>query len=195
MAAAAIVFVSYATYFRDVWAGRTKPHAVSWLIWGVLTAIGFAGQVAGDAGPGAWATGLTAAVCLVVSGIGFAGGRTDIVRLDWVSLAGATIALALWAITRDPLLSVAIVTGIYALGYVPTFRKSYYRPHEETLATYALAGAANFVSLFALKEFSLLTALYPVAMLAMNWAFSAMLQVRRGQIAGPGGAERVYAAE
>lgn len=177
--ATTIVILSYAPYFRDILANKTRPHAISWLIWGVLTGIGFAGQVAGDAGPGAWATGFTAVVCLVVCGFGVAKGRTTIVWLDWFSLVGAGVALGLWGITRDPLLSVIISIAIYAMGYLPTFRKSWHLPYQETLSTYFLAGLTSFVSLFALTQFNLLTALYPISLMIMNWAFSATLVSRR----------------
>ena len=55
-----IGFISYLPYFRDIFKGKTKPHAFSWLIWAILTAIGFAGQISDNAGPGSWALGFTA---------------------------------------------------------------------------------------------------------------------------------------
>lgn len=181
--ATAIAFASYVPYFRDIFAGKTRPHAISWLVWGTLTAIGFAGQVAGSAGPGAWATGITALLCLLISLLGFLNGRTDIILVDWLSLAGAAVALVLWRITNDPLLSVIIVTAIYALGYVPTVRKSWSHPHTETLGTHYLSALRSFISLFALTQFTLLTALYPLALFVMNGAFAVMLAVRRAHLA------------
>jgi hypothetical protein len=49
---------------------------------------------------------------LLVFVAGMVQGRRDITRIDWAVLAGAGIALVLWAITRDPLLSVITVTAI-----------------------------------------------------------------------------------
>lgn len=195
VAATAIAFVSYVPYIRDILAGKTRPHAISWLIWGTLTAIGFAGQVVGDGGPGAWATGFAALVCLLVFVLGLGKGRTDIAPMDWVSLLGAGVALALWAITHDPLLSVVTVTVIYALGYVPTVRKSWYRPHTETLGTHYLSALRCFVSLFALTQVTLVTALYPFSLFVMNVAFAVLLTVRRGQLARIGTAEHSYALD
>ncbi len=191
----AIVVVSYAPYFRDILANKTRPHAISWLIWGVLTAIGFAGQVAGDAGPGAWATGFTAVVCLLVCLAGVVKRQTSIVLLDWLSLAGAGIALLLWAITRDPLLSVVISIVIYAAGFIPTFRKSWLHPYQETMPTYFLAGLTALVSLFALTQFSLLTALYPFSLFLMNWTFTAMLVSRRRHVKSTDAVEASFAAD
>jgi len=80
--ATAIAFVSYLPYFRDIFANKTKPHAFSWLVWGALTAIGFAGQVAGHAGPGAWVTGFTALICFLIFIAALFKGKKNIVFVD-----------------------------------------------------------------------------------------------------------------
>jgi hypothetical protein len=54
-----VALVAYYFYFRDMARGKTKPHAFSWLIWGLLAGTGFLAQVSAHAGIGAWATGLT----------------------------------------------------------------------------------------------------------------------------------------
>jgi hypothetical protein len=178
-----MAIIGYVPYFRDIFANRTKPHAFSWFIWGVLTAIGFAGQVAGGAGPGAWVTGLTAAVCFIISIIGFTKGRKNIILVDWLSLLGAAIALYFWYLTKNPLIAMILITIIDALGFFPTFRKSYFRPHEETLSTYFLSGLKFLLSLFALNNFTVITSLYPLSLVVMNWLFIGMLVIRRRQLA------------
>lgn len=40
--AVALAFVSYSFYIRDIFAGRTKPHAFTWGIWAVLAGFIFA---------------------------------------------------------------------------------------------------------------------------------------------------------
>lgn len=126
-----IGIIGYFAYFRDIFAGRTKPHAFSWLVWGILTGIGFFGQRADNAGPGAWVTGFTAVVCLIVFILAIFRGEKQIVLVDWLSLFGAFVAMGLWALTKGPLLSVILVTIIDALGFFPTFRKSYFKPSEK----------------------------------------------------------------
>lgn len=177
-----IAFVSYVPYFKDIFANKTKPHAFSWLIWGVLTGIAFFGQVAGGAGPGAWVTGFTAVICFIIFVFGLTKGKNNIVFIDWLSLIGAGIALLLWFITKGPLLSVIIITIIDALAFFPTFRKSFNKPREETAVTYFLSGLKFLLSIIALDNISVITALYPLSLVLMNWAFVAMLYVRRKQI-------------
>lgn len=179
-----LAFISYIPYLRDIFSGSTKPHAFSWLIWGSLTAIGFAGQVADSAGAGAWVTGFTALVAFFIFAVSLIKGERNIVLADWLCLLGAVIALALWAITKGPLLSVILITIIDALGFFPTFRKSYSKPYEETLSTYLLSGLKFVIAFFALTNVSLVTYLYPFSLVLMNWAFVIMLMLRRKQLGG-----------
>lgn len=177
-----IAFVSYIPYFKDIFTGRTKPHAFSWLVWASLTAIGFAGQVADGGGAGAWVTGFTAFIAFFIFATALIKGEKRITLADWLSLFGAGIALLVWAITKEPLLSVILITVIDALGFFPTFRKSYIKPYEETLSTYALSGLKFVLALFALENFTPVTWLYPASLIFMNWAFIVMLIVRRKRL-------------
>lgn len=180
--ATVIALFSYIPYFRDVFAGRTKPHAFSWLVWAAITTIGFFGQLSGGAGSGAWVTGFTAIACTAIFFLGTSRGERTITRSDWWSLIGAGSALALWFLTKGPLLSVILITLVDALGFFPTFRKSYVKPHEETLITYAISGLKFLIAFFALEKVSLVTALYPVYLVCANWAFVAMLILRRNVV-------------
>ena len=90
-----IAFIGYVPYFRDILRNKTKPHAFSWFVWGLLTAIAFFGQVADKGGPGAWVTGFTAVICIIISLFELVKGRKNIVLIDWVSLVGCGVALIL----------------------------------------------------------------------------------------------------
>jgi hypothetical protein len=183
-AATIIALISYVPYFRDIVARKTKPHAFTWLIWGVLTGIAFVGQLAGHAGPGAWVTGFTAVICLAIAAIAAVGGERNIARLDWIALAGAGLALVVWFLTRGPLLSVILITIIDNVGFVPTLRKSYYRPGEETMSTFVLSGLKWVLGILALDHLSVTTALFPVSIVVASWLFVVMLLVRRKQLVG-----------
>ncbi|MGI8857344.1 MAG: hypothetical protein ACR2JW_16495 [Thermomicrobiales bacterium] len=181
--ATVIAFVSYVPYFRDIFARKTRPHAFTWLIWGVLTGIAFVGQLAGHAGPGAWVTGFTAIICTVIAVIAAVDGERTIARLDWIALVGAGIALIIWFLTRGPLLSVILITVIDNIGFVPTLRKSYYRPGEETMSTFVMSGLKWVLGILALDHLSVTTALFPASIVIASWLFVVMLLVRRRQLA------------
>ena len=180
--AVAIAFISYVPYFRDIVLGKTKPHAFTWLVWGSLTAIGFAGQIADDAGPGAWVTGFTAVIAFSIFVFALVKGKKNIVLMDWLSLAGAGVALIVWFITKEPLLSIILIVVIDALGFFPTFRKSFHKPHEETSITYTLSGLKFVIAIIALEHYSLTTYLYPASLIFTNWVFVTMIFVRKKQL-------------
>lgn len=178
-----MTFAGYYFYFKDIFKGKTKPHAFSWLVWAILTAIAFFGQVVGGGGPGAWVTAVTSAVSFIIFFIAIKKGEHEITRSDWINLGGAGLALVIWGLTDDPLLSVILVTIIDFLGFLPTIRKSYHKPGEETLVSYVLAGLKFVLAIIALDNYSLITWLYPASLVAANVFFVIMLIVRRRKLA------------
>lgn len=182
-AAIVVAIVSYVPYFRDIFAGRTRPHAFSWLVWGVLNAIAFAGQLHGHGGAGIWAVGLTAVVMFTIFGLALMRGEKDIRPFDWFCLAGAGVALGIWAVTNDPLGSIVLITVIDALGFFPTVRKSYRKPGQETLVTFVLSIVKYALVVLALQRYTLVTTLFPFSLVVMNTLFVAMVIVRRRKLA------------
>jgi len=175
----AIGLASYSLYFRDIFRGKTKPEAYSWLIWGLLAAIAFFAQVTEDAGSGAWATAFTALICLLISLTAFHRGEGRLGRIDEISILGALVGVILWYYTHDPLLAIFFVILIGGLGFVPTFYKVFYKPQEESVITFALNGLKFVVAFFALAVINPITGLYPVAMAIMNFSLVVLLVLRR----------------
>jgi len=88
----------------------------------------------------------------------------------------------LWAVVKTPLYSVILVTVADFFGFIPTLRKTYFRPYEETLSTYALSGAKYGIALFAMNNISLITSLYPLYLIVANGVFVVLAIIRRRQI-------------
>lgn len=170
----------YVPYFKDIIKKRIKPHAFSWLIWGITQSLVFFAQTSEGAGAGAWAVGVPAVLIFAVFVVSIFRGEKEITRLDKASLLLALFGIALWAITTDPLWSVIIVTGVDVVGFVPTARKSYKRPNEEAVSVYVLAGISFFISLFALQSVNMTTFLYPASLVVTNTVFVTMVMIRRG---------------
>lgn len=177
-----MTIVGYFFYFKDIFAGKTKPHAYSWLVWGLLTGIAFFGQISDGAGAGAWVTATTAVVSFIIVGLALKKGEHEITKSDKGFLLGCFAAIALWFITNDPLLSIILVTIIDFLGFLPTIRKSIHKPFEETLIHYVFAGGKFALALIALEHFSLITAIYPLFLVLANWLFVVMLVVQRKRL-------------
>ncbi|QQS19999.1 hypothetical protein IPL85_00865 [Candidatus Saccharibacteria bacterium] len=176
-------FIGYIPYFRTIFSGKTKPHAFSWLVWGTLTGIAFVSQVAGNGGAGAWVTGFTALISFTIFGLALFKGVKDFPLTDWLCLAGSIIAIALWALTKNPLIAVVLITIIDFVAFLPTIRKSYSEPNSEPIFTYSLSGLKFLIGIIALTELSWLTVLYPASLVMANGGFVVMLLIRRNKLA------------
>ena len=175
-------FTGYVLYFRNILAGKTKPHAFSWFVWALIAGIAFAAQVFGKGGFGALVMGFTALSCIVITILALYKGKRDFPLFDWLCLISAFAAIGLWLYTKNPVSSIMLITITEVFAFMPTFRKGYFKPHEETATTFGLSGLTFFLSLFALDRFTVTTALYPAALVATNFSFVAMLLIRRRMV-------------
>ena len=158
----------------------TSPHPFTYGIWALLSAITFAAQLAKGAGPGAWVTAVPAITCFGVAVLALSyGGKREIVRSDWILLAAALCAIVAWRLTDDPLYAVLISTFASASAFALTFRKSYYKPNEETALSYSLGALRSLVAIPALLSFNITTLLPLLYNIAANGTFVTMLLVRR----------------
>lgn len=175
-----MMVLSRANYFNSIFGGKTHPHAFSWLIWGAISSIGFAAQVAEGAGAGSWARGFGAATSfmLVIVALMFKG-EQNIRRSDWVTLAVAMLAIPLWIATKTPVWSVVLVCIIDTLGYAPTVRKSWTKPHEESARSYMLSAISAAFSLMAIEHYTLSTWLYSAVLTWSNGSMALYLLARR----------------
>lgn len=177
-----IGFVSYVPYLRNLIKGNTKPHAFTSFIWGLLTAIAFVAQISEGAGIAALATGAAALFCFIVFGFGLKYGKHNIVPADWIFLLMALIAVVLWVTTDDPTSAVILITIADMLAFIPTFRKSWRMPYEETISTYALSSLKFILAIAALQTFNLATVLYPLSLVVTNAIFVIFVMYRRNML-------------
>lgn len=171
--------IAYIIYFRNIFAGNTRPHAFSWLIWGLLAGNGFFAQVSADAGIGAWATGMTSAACLVIFGIALFRGDTKAIHIDWILLSLALVSFGLLFIIDNPTTSLVITLLATLLGFSMTLRKAYLKPDEEKATSFALNAIKFLPAIFALSSFSFLTVAYPLTAGLANASVVAVVYIRR----------------
>ena len=177
-----IGFIAYAVYFKGIFKNWIKPHVFSWLIWGVFITIAFASQVEKGGGAGTWNTGITALMCFVIAGLAYPRGRRDFSIYDWISLVGAFAALLLWILVKEPTGAVIILCVINVCATIPTLRKSYGYPQEESAITFTLNGLKFVIAIMALQSYSLATWLFPAVVFVGNVAIISVILIRRKQL-------------
>lgn len=174
---------AYVIYITSTLRNKTKPHAFSWLLWTLTTAIVFTAQFAKGGGAGSWSTGFTCIVCLAVGIISLFKYDKTYSFTDIFFISIALLALLPWYFTQDPTLSVVLIASIDVLGYGPTLRKSYYYPHEEKATSFGLSSVKHLLSFMALQNYIVATWLYPASQVFMNGLVVVLLVIRRKQMA------------
>lgn len=173
------LMAGYAPYLLALWRKSAKPHAFSWFSWGVINAIVCAVQVSQDAGPGAWTSGIAALFNIGIAAHAVRFGEKHITRADWVIFISVLASLPLWALTKDPVWSVVMLSVIDTAAFLPTLRKSWHRPHEEVATTFALGIVGYGLALFATKDYGFASICFPLKVMVANGIFVACLLYRR----------------
>lgn len=174
---------SYSIYFHGIITGKTKPHAFTWFVWGSLNAIGFAAITVAGGGIGAWVLAINFVLNYAIAGIGFYQRHVKFVLFDWLALTGAILAIIFWWLTSNPLAAVVLISLSDSIGFLPTYRKAYYKPFEENITSFSVGLTYYVLAIFALKTFTITTWLYPVVIIIVDAAFVIMTLVRRSQLA------------
>jgi hypothetical protein len=177
--AVAIAVFGTGPYLVGTLRGQIRPHAFTWLIWSVTTLIAFVGQLVGGGGIGAAAAGASACIGVAISGYAFWRGNRSYTRLDWLCLAGASVALVAWVFTGGPLTALILIALVDATGAVPTIRKAFVKPHEEGISPFILANVKWLLAICALDHLNALTLLFPVTTTAVNSAIISVVLARR----------------
>lgn len=178
--AALLAIAGNLPYLWDILKGRVRPHPYTWLVWSIVSATVFFGQVAKGAGIGALPTAASEIFTLIIFFFSLKYGFDGITRMDTAFLVVALLGLIPWALTKDPTLSVVIAVGIDVVGFIPTLRKTWAEPATETPLLYASNVARHILALFSLQAYNLATMLHSIAMIGTNTAMVVFILRRRG---------------
>lgn len=174
-----LTFVALTPYIIDIFRNKTKPHIFTWVVWALVTFLAFLAQWQKGAGPGSWTTGVTGILTIFVALISLKKGSKDITTIDKVIFITALIAIIPWLLTKDPTISVIILTTIDALAFVPTMRKTFRDPGSETLSSYYIHAVRHSLSIVALNTYNISTFLYPAVVALCNVIMISIIVLRR----------------
>lgn len=93
--------------------------------------------------------------------------------------------MPLWYFTKDPLLSVLLLSSINLFAIVPTIRKSWHTPYGETLVFYVLTVVRFALAIVATENFSFTTVLYPASCVVAQGVFITIVLYRRRLLCQP----------
>lgn len=176
---------AFVPYLWEIFKGKTEPHMFTWLIWCITQGTATAGILYGGGGLIGKGLILSTGLLFVVFLLSFKYGTKNVTRHDVVILALALLAIVVWWQLHNPILAILIVTGIDALGYVPTYRKLMTEPWSESLVSWTAFSGAYVLSILSLVEYNLLTVPYLSICLLANLTLITISLVRRTSIPRP----------
>lgn len=179
-----LAFIGYIPYFWDTILGKTKPHIISWLLWTIVSFLAFALQWSKGSGPGAYANFAMGIISLTLFFLSLRNGIINIKKTDIVSFIMAIIAIFLWLIVNQPIWSIILVVLIDFFSFIPTLRKSWNHPRQETLSTWILTVIRQFLILFSIQSINFVTIFFPLYAFICNIFFITELIVRRKIVKG-----------
>lgn len=183
LGATLLIAISYTPYVRDVVKEKTVPHPYSWFISGFITFIVFGLQVNKGGGWGAVPTFFGASAGILIFILSLRYKRAAITKSDTLFFMMALIAIGLWLIAKQAVLSVIIVSLIDILAFIPTYRKSWKRPDQETASFYYVSLLRFILSAIAVGHYNFVTLLYPASSGSVDGSFALFLVLRRRTLA------------
>ena len=145
-------FLSYFIYFRSIIKWDTKPHIVSWFIWGLISFIIFSIQIYDNAWLWAFNIWLVAFLCFFIAFISFKKWSRKITKWD-------SFSLIFW--------------------FIPTILKSIKKPFEETEIAFFLAWTWYLMSIFAMTNISFLTVWFVIVSCFFNFVLAFIIFYRK----------------
>jgi hypothetical protein len=180
--AVGLQILSYLFYFYGIYKGKTKPHAFTWFVWGIMNIVAFAAIFLSGGGAGAWIIFANIIGCFFIAGIGFYQKHVEYDRYDWYALVGSLVGVILWLVTENALYAIILVSVSDFVALIPTFRKAYRAPFEENASSFAIGVIHYPLSILALQTLTVTTWLYPAVIALLDGILALLIVVRRKKL-------------
>lgn len=182
--AASIRILAGLLYIKSILKGKTRPSAVSWLIWSVSPFIAFFAATFSEGFKLASLVTLALGISPLLVFITASVTKNHLFKLtlpDLICGILAIISLICWLITKNPILTISFAILADLISTIPTLKKSYYYPDTEYAPTYSLAILAMSITLLANKETTSYSLIYPTYILLMNLLVASIIITKKNR--------------
>ena len=149
-------------YIRSIITSTTRPSAVSWFGWALLFAIATAAQASKGID---WSLAVPLISTISTTIIAFTAlymGRAVWTRVDGICIVLGTLAIILWAVTKEPLTAIILSMVADLAVTFPTIVKTYQDPTSEPAPLWVLYVIGVTLELIATQNFTIYNLLFPV---------------------------------
>jgi hypothetical protein len=181
-------FLGCLSYVRAILKGEATPNRVTWFLWALVPLIAGAAQLRAGVGISTLvvlSVGLGPA-CVVLASLVRGQGAWQLGPFDYVCGACALAALALWAMTGDPLIAIVLsILGDFAAA-LPTLRKAWLAPLTENRLSYVIAFAGMGLGIFSVDASTFAAYAFNAYLVAASGTLVLILYwPRRRSLTGP----------
>lgn len=175
-----IALASYAPYIIDILKKRTKPERASWFLWSLTGAIALFLQATQDASLSDMAYLIAqtlAPIIIFIFSIKYGLGGAS--RRDKIGIGFVAVALILWIIIQNPILSLLILLAVDMTGLVLTSIKTWEMPDTESLVYWLCGPISSGLGIIAIENFNFLNAAFPIYIFIATSLMSILIIFRR----------------
>ncbi len=179
--AGALSFLAFVPYVVATLRRKTRPNRATWVIWSAVGASLLVSYAASGARETLWVAiaNLIAFVFILILSVRYGeGGWT---AFDKACLFGAGLGFFLWWWFDSPLPTLFSGLFIDLAGALPTLKKAWKKPDSENLTAWLLFLAANILNLFAIRDWNVVVASYPIYMACITGALVAVLTLSKNR--------------
>jgi hypothetical protein len=154
IAGSAINFAACLSYIRAILKGEAAPNRVTWFLWALVPVIAGAAQWRSGVGISTLVV-LSVALgpaCIVLASFVAQTGSWKLGPFDYVCGACSLAALALWAVTGDPVTAIVLSILADAAAALPTSRKAWLAPATEDRLAYLIAFAGMVLGILSVDQ-------------------------------------------
>jgi hypothetical protein len=154
IAGAVINFVACLSYVRAILKREATPNRVTWLLWALVPLIAAAAQWRAGVGISTLVVLSVGAgpACVVLASFVRGTGSWRLGPFDYLCGACSLAALALWAITGDPVTAIVLSILADAAAALPTLRKAWLAPATEDRRAYLISLVGMALGIFSVQE-------------------------------------------
>ncbi len=169
-AGTAINLVLTFSYIKKVAQGAVQPNRVSWLMWSAAPMIAAAAEISRGVGLAALPVFMSGFTPLVVFIVSFFNKKAywRLSAADYACGAVSLLALAVWALSKNPDYAILFAVLSDAFAAVPTVAKAWKHPQSESAAAYIGGLILSTSSFFAVQTLNFASLAFPVYLTALN---------------------------
>ena len=146
-------FVACLGYVRAILRREATPNRVTWFLWAFVPLIGGLAQWQSGVGISTLVVLSVGAgpACVVLASLIAGTGSWQLGPFDYACGACSLAALALWALTGDPVTAIVLSILGDATAALPTLRKAWLAPATEARSTYLISFVGMVLGIFSVE--------------------------------------------